>query len=285
MIEKKFRCPNCKEIATYSVIPGNSVVLTCPFCGSKGKVTLPESNDEVVIEVSHLKKLYGPIAAVNDISFSIRKGEIFAFVGPNGSGKTTTIKLLCGLLHPTSGSARVLGRAIPCKVVMREIGYMPQEIAVYLDNTVHENLLLFGEIYDLPKERIKEREQEMLDFVGLSDRRDAIVSTLSGGMRHRVSLACALIHEPQLLFLDEPTVGVDPELRETFWGYFKAIAATGITVVITTHYMDEANHCSRVGFLRQGKLIAEGEPFTLKNMTGTETLEDAFLALCRGDKV
>lgn len=237
----------------------------------------------LVIETEKLTKEFGDFIAVDSVYLKVEKGEIYGLLGPNGSGKTTIIKMLCGLLRPTSGNIK-LGRTIPCKAVMRQIGYMPQDTAVYLDNTVHENLLLFGEIGGLPKERLKKREQEMLEFVDLTDRHDAIVSTLSGGMRHRLSLACALIHEPSLLFLDEPTVGVDPELRATFWKYFEAMVKKEITVIITTHYMDEASHCSRVGLLRQGKLIAEGEPNDLKKRTGTESLEDAFLVLARGNK-
>ncbi len=156
---------------------------------------------------------------------------------------------------------------------------MPQDTAIYLDNTVHENLLFFGGIYGMTKEQLEKKEQEMLAFVNLQDWRDSLVSTLSGGMKHRLSLACALIHEPTLIFLDEPTVGVDPELRATFWGYFESLAQKGVTVIITTHYMDEADHCSRVGLLRQGHLIADGRPNELKEKTGTRSLEEAFLFL------
>jgi ABC-2 type transport system ATP-binding protein len=206
-------------------------------------------------------------------------GEIYGLLGPNGSGKTTIIKMLSGLLKPTSGSAKIFGKTLPCKSVMNTIGYMPQETAIYLDNTVHENLAFFGRVYGMSKERLERREQEMLQFVDLSSWRDAPVSNQSGGMKHRLSLACALIHEPMLLFLDEPTVGVDPELRATFWGYFEEMAQKRITVIITTHYMDEADHCTRVGLLRQGKLIAEGRPQELKESTRASSLEDVFLAL------
>jgi ABC-2 type transport system ATP-binding protein len=230
-----------------------------------------------------LTKKFGKFTAVDSLNLEVKEGETFGLIGPNGSGKTTTIKMLIGLLKPTSGSAKVLGRMIPSREVMQDIGYMPQEAAVYLDNTVHENLRLFGEIYGLDKERLKKREKEMLEFVDLADWRDSLVSKLSGGMKHRLSLACALIHEPKLLFLDEPTVGVDPELRATFWEYFEAMAEKGITVIITTHYMDEASHCSRVGLLRQGKLIAEEEPGSLIEKTGVKSLEEAFLALAKRD--
>ncbi|MFA5772335.1 MAG: ABC transporter ATP-binding protein [Thermoplasmata archaeon] len=237
----------------------------------------------LAIETEKLTKKFGNFTALNALSLKVNEGETYGLLGPNGSGKTTTIKILCDLLRPTSGSVKVLGKLLPSTVVKNEIGYMPQETAIYLDNTVHENLLLFGRIYCMPAERIEKREAEMLKFVDLLDWRDALVSTLSGGMKHRVSLACALIHEPHLLFLDEPTVGVDPELRATFWKYFDTMSAKGITVIITTHYMDEASHCSKVGLLRQGKLIAEGKPNEIMNKTDTKSLEDAFLALARGD--
>jgi ABC-2 type transport system ATP-binding protein len=237
----------------------------------------------LAIKTEKLTKKFGKFTAVNKLDIEIETGEMYGLLGPNGSGKTTFIKLLVGLLRPTSGRAKVFGRTIPDKSIMPKIGYMPQESAIYIDNTVHENLLLFGEIYGLPSERIAKREGELLTFVDLKDWRNALVSTLSGGMKHRLSLACALVHEPKLLFLDEPTVGVDPELRATFWDYFKALRERGATVIITTHYIDEADHCSRVGLLRQGRLIADNEPSTLKRETGTESLEDAFLKLARRD--
>ena len=161
---------------------------------------------------------------------------------------------------------------------------MPQDTAIYLDNTVHENLFFFGSIYGMTRENLEKKEQDMLEFVNLQDWRDSLVSTLSGGMKHRLSLACALIHEPNLVFLDEPTVGVDPELRATFWGYFESLAKKGITVIITTHYMDEADHCSRVGLLRLGHLIADGRPKDLKKSMGADSLEEVFLLLAGSEK-
>jgi ABC-2 type transport system ATP-binding protein len=162
---------------------------------------------------------------------------------------------------------------------MQQIGYMPQETALYFDNTVHENLEFFEGIYGLTKEKFLSQQERLLRFVNLEQWRDSLVSTLSGGMRHRLSLACALLHEPQVVFLDEPTVGVDPELRVRFWEFFHSLSQRGVTVVITTHYMDEADRCTRVGLLRQGVLIADGNPQTLKNKTGTTSLEEAYLRL------
>ena len=235
------------------------------------------------IETENLTKKFGSFTAVDNLNLTVDEGEIYGLLGPNGSGKTTTIKMLCNLLRPTAGRAMVLGRTLPSKSILKDIGYMPQDTAIYLDNTVHENLLLFGEVYCLSNERILAREKELLKFVELEQWKNAMVSNLSGGMKHRLSLACALIHEPRLLFLDEPTVGVDPELRAAFWKYFKMMSERGITVIITTHYMDEASHCSKVGLLLQGRLIAKGEPRKLKEDTGTTSLEDAFLALSRRD--
>ncbi len=232
-----------------------------------------------IIEIQNLTKTFGKFTAVDDLNLSIFKGEIYGLLGPNGSGKTTIIRMLCGLLRPTAGSISISGHQIPCKSIMGQIGYMPQDTAIYLDNTVHENLMFFGSIYGMTKDQLEKKESEMLSFVNLIEWRDSLVSTLSGGMKHRLSLACALIHEPILVFLDEPTVGVDPELRATFWNYFDSLARQGITVIITTHYMDEADHCSRVGLLRQGHLIADGRPSELKEQTDTRTLEETFLFL------
>jgi ABC-2 type transport system ATP-binding protein len=281
ILQKQVCCPTCKTIVNCVGSPGEIVKVTCPHCGTIGQVTfeLPRDTSSKVIEITNLKKTFGKFTAVHDLDLSVYKGEIYGLLGPNGSGKTTIIKILSGLLKPTAGTAKIFNKKLPCKSVMNTIGYMPQETAIYLDNTVHENLSFFGGVYGMSKEHLIKREQEMLSFVDLTKWRDALVSTLSGGMKHRLSLACALIHEPTLVFLDEPTVGVDPELRATFWGYFETLTRKDTTVIITTHYMDEADHCTCVGLLRQGRLIAEGRPGDLKRQTNTGSLEDAFLAL------
>ncbi len=172
------------------------------------------------VEMKGLTKKFGSFTALDNLNLSIEKGTIHGLLGPNGAGKTTAIKILCGLLKPSGGEGYVLGKKVPDRSILPDIGYMPQETALYLDLTVHGNLTLYGELFGLSKSRIAERERDLLDFVALQKWKDSLVSNLSGGMKHRVSLACSMIHEPKLLFLDEPTVGVDPELRASFWEYF-----------------------------------------------------------------
>jgi ABC-2 type transport system ATP-binding protein len=236
---------------------------------------------EPVVETKGLRKGFGKVLAVDDLDLRIAKGTLYGLVGPNGSGKTTAIKILVGLLRPDKGEASVLGERVPVSRKRTCLGYMPQDISIYNDLTVHENLEFFGGLFSMSKEQFAKREAGILKVIDLEGRRDAMVSTLSGGMRHRVSLACAMIHDPEVLFLDEPTVGVDPELRAGFWDFFHQLKTQGRTIVLTTHYMDEALRCDIVGMMRNGRLIAEGEPSTLMSATGTANLEDAFLAYAR----
>lgn len=233
------------------------------------------------VETKGLSKRYGSFAALDSLDLKIEQGTVHGLLGPNGAGKTTAIKILCGLIRPSGGEGYVLGRKVPDRSVLPRVGYMPQETALYLDLTVHGNLRLYGQVYGLSAARIAEREKELLDFVALSRWRDSPVSNLSGGMRHRVSLACSMIHEPDVLFLDEPTVGVDPELRASFWEFFDLLKQRGVTIVLTTHYMDEAQHCDRIALLRQGRILAEGAPAEVIRSTGAADLEQAFLALAR----
>ncbi len=237
-----------------------------------------------VVVTRDLVKEFGTLRAVDNLNLKIPKGVTYGFIGPNGSGKTTTIKIAIGLLKATSGDAFVLGNRIPDPSIYPRIGYMPQEIALYQDITVGQTIRFFGEIYGLDRALVQKREEELLSFVDLAEKRDTIVSSLSGGMRHRLSLAVSLVHEPELLFLDEPTVGVDPELRASFWEYFGNLTKNGVTVLITTHYMDEASKCDMVGMIRKGTLVAEGTPDELKKETGRESLEDAFLWYLRRDE-
>ncbi|MEM3396477.1 MAG: ABC transporter ATP-binding protein [Thermoplasmata archaeon] len=234
------------------------------------------------IRVDGLSKRFGSFVALDCVSLRVKTGEIYGLLGPNGAGKTTLVKILNGIMKPTSGEAYVLGSGVASGKNREKVGYMPQETALYLDNTVHENLLLFGEIYGLENADIQRREKELLEFINLTKWKNVLVTNLSGGMRHRLSLACALIHEPKILFLDEPTVGVDPELRVSFWQYFHKLKKDGTTIFLTTHYMDEAEHCTRVGMMRNGKLIAQGEPDKLKAEIGVKGLEEVFLHYAGG---
>ncbi len=231
-----------------------------------------------------LSKRFGEIEALQGLTLLVPRGTIFGLLGPNGAGKTTTIRLWLGLTEPSGGTAFVLGRRIPPREVLPQIGYMPQDVAVYGDLTVDENLALFGRLVGMTAESIEDRTEEVLELVDIAMRRHHLVSTLSGGMRRRTSLAVALLHDPDLLLLDEPTVGVDPELRAAFWTYFRDLTRRGKTVVITTHYMEEAARCDRVALLHQGRLLAEGPPSAIKQRTRTGNLDEAFLALVRGER-
>ncbi len=239
------------------------------------------NDSEYVIQISSLTKSFGNFKALDDLNLNIHKGEIYGLLGPNGAGKTTTIRLLCGLLKATAGEASILGKKIPSKLISPYIGYMPQETSLYEGLSVKENMEFYGEIFGLKKSKINKRIDELLQFIDLEKWRTELVGNLSGGMKHRVSLACTLIHEPKILFLDEPTVGVDPELRVSFWNYFNDMKENGITILITTHYMDEAKHCDRIGFMKSGRMIAEGEPNKILEISRTKSLEDAFLVFSR----
>lgn len=240
--------------------------------------------NELAILTSHLTKKYGNFTAVDDLDLKVKKGEIYGLLGPNGAGKTTAIKMLSNIIKPSSGHATVFGEKIPEGNISAKIGYMPQETGVYLGLTVEQNLKFYGRIFGLDKVEIEKRTDELLKFVALSDWKDEMVENLSGGMKHRVSLACTLLHQPKLLFLDEPTVGVDPELRVSFWDYFNKLRENGVTILITTHYMDEARRCDRIGFMKHGRLIAEGKPLELLKESGMDSLEEAFLEFSQRDE-
>jgi ABC-2 type transport system ATP-binding protein len=250
---------------------------------SKAKTKNPRSleGEKDAIHVHKLRKEFEDLVAVDDLDLKIGHGLLYGMIGPNGSGKTTTIKMLVGLLRATSGKAYVLGEKVPIYQNIARIGYMPQEMAIYTDLTIHENLELFSELYSMDRHAFERREKELLTVIDLLDRRDSLVSQLSGGMRHRVSLACALVHDPEVVFLDEPTVGVDPELRVGFWNHFHDLKAKGKTVILTTHYMDEAIKCDVVGMMRLGRLIGEGTPRELMAATSTSDLESAFMTMAR----
>lgn len=239
---------------------------------------------EYAILTNQLTKKFGNFTAVNNLSLKVKKGEIYGLLGPNGAGKTTIIKILTSIINSTSGDAQVLGEEIPDGKIASKIGYMPQETGIYLNLTVDQNMKFYGRVFNLSKEEMEKREDELLKFVDLMDWKHDMVENLSGGMKHRVSLACTLIHEPELLFLDEPTVGVDPELRVSFWNYFNLLRKNGVTILITTHYMDEARRCDRIGFMQRGNLIAEDTPSKILKKSGTDSLEDAFLVFSKKDE-
>lgn len=232
---------------------------------------------EYAISTNHLTKEFGDFTAVNNLKIQVKKGEIYGLLGPNGAGKTTLIKMLVGIVGCTDGDALVLGEKLSMGSPSSKIGYMPQETGVYMNLTVEQNMKFYGRIFHLEKDKMEEKIVELLKFVDLEKWRYEMVENLSGGMKHRVSLACTLIHEPELLFLDEPTVGVDPELRISFWNYFNQLREKGVTILITTHYMDEARHCDRICFMQKGNLIAEDTPSALLKESGKDSLEDAFL--------
>ena len=232
-----------------------------------------------LIETANLCKHFGPIRAVDELDLSVQAGEIYGLLGPNGSGKTTLIRLLTGLLLPTSGSVRILGCDMPDKAILAQVGYMTQADALYTDLTLRENVAFFAEICGC---RDRQAIDDAIELIGLQDRASSLVGTLSGGMRQRTSLACALVHRPSLLLLDEPTVGVDPQLRAVFWQHFRQLADEGTTLVVSSHVMEEAERCDRLGFMRQGRLLAEGSSDALRAQTGTASLEEAFLCFADG---
>jgi ABC-2 type transport system ATP-binding protein len=235
--------------------------------------------DPPAVLMRGVTKRYGDFAALDGLDLRIAAGELYGLLGPNGAGKTTAIRVLTGLQRATSGEVRVLGHAPDDPDVRPLVGYMPQETALYLDLTVNENLALFGRLYGMPDRDREARVRELLDFVELSTWGDAQLAKLSGGMKHRASLAAALMPRPKLLVLDEPTVGVDPELRAGFWARFDRMREDGTTILLTTHYMDEARRCQRVGLMQRGKLLREGSPADIMREAGVDNMEDAFLKL------
>jgi ABC-2 type transport system ATP-binding protein len=234
------------------------------------------------IEVEELTRRFGELTAVDGLSLSVENGEIFGLLGPNGSGKTTTIRMLCGLLDPTSGVARVAGLDVATdpEGVRRRIGYMSQKFGLYHDLTVRENEEFYGSLYGLEREKLRTRIEEVEGFIGLGARRDQMVGTLSGGWKQRVGLSCAILHRPAILFLDEPTAGVDPASRKLFWTMIHSLASEGTTSVVTTHYMDEASRCDRIAMLHRGRLIGIGAPPEVARIFGEGmSLEDVFIHL------
>lgn len=224
------------------------------------------------IEVSNLTKQFGGKTVVNNVTLSVRKGEIMGFLGPNGSGKTTTIRLMCGLLEPDSGEGRVLGHDIRTErgAIKRKVGYMTQKFSFYEDLTIKENLDFVAGLYGLPKRR--EAVRETLEDLGLTSRKDQLAGSLSGGWKQRLALAACVMHKPDLLMLDEPTAGVDPKARREFWDEIHALAHGGLTVLVSTHYMDEAERCHRISYISYGHLIATGTVGEVVQNAGLTTM-------------
>ena len=232
-----------------------------------------EAAIEVVIDVEGLTKRFGAKTVVDGLDLSVRRGEIFGFLGPNGSGKTTSIRMLCGLLTPDAGTGRTLGHDIvrEAALVKREVGYMTQRFGLYEDLSIRENLDFIARMYGVDRRR--ERVEEALRRLGLAEREKQLAGNLSGGWKQRVALAACMLHEPRLLLLDEPTAGVDPQARRTFWEEIHALAAQGITVLVSTHYMDEAERCHRLAYIAAGRLLASGTPDELVAQAGLHTWE------------
>jgi len=232
----------------------------------------PSANNAV--EIHDLVKRFGAFVAVDHVSLEVPRGEIFGFLGPNGAGKSTTIRILCGLLSPTEGSASVGGFDVAAQPedIRRNIGYMSQKFSLYDDLTVEENIDFFSGIYGVPKALRAERKAYVLEMANLTERRTALTATLSGGWKQRLALGCAILHDPPVLFLDEPTSGVDPIARAAFWDLIRDLSSTGHTIFVSTHYMDEAEYCHRLALMYRGKVIALGTPAELKRGMEGHTL-------------
>lgn len=240
-----------------------------------------------VIETRDLTKRFGSFTAVNSISFAVEKGEIFGFLGANGAGKTTAMRMLCGLSKPTSGFGQVAGfdiRKDPEKIKMN-IGYMSQKFALYEDLKVWENLRLFGGIYGVPAGEIDNRIDQLLQTLGFESEKDTMVKSLPLGWKQKLAFSTAIFHEPKIVFLDEPTGGVDPAARRQFWELIYNAAERGITVFVTTHYMDEAEYCDRVSIMVDGRIDALDSPLNLKEKYNTKSMDEVFFHLARGAKV
>ncbi len=234
---------------------------------------------DYAISCDQLVKDFGNLRAVDNVSLAIPRGSIFGFLGPNGSGKSTTIRMLCGVLSPTSGSGQVLGYNIvnDAETIKQHIGYMSQKFSLYEDLTVNENIDFYAGIYGLSAAEAEIQKNKLLKLADLEGREHQLAGTLSGGWKQRLALACALLHQPRVLILDEPTAGVDPYSRRIFWDVIRNLASDGITVLVSTHYMDEAESCDYVGFIFYGKLLAVGTPLELMKDLNKNNLDDVFI--------
>lgn len=246
----------------------------------------PPAAAEIAVQTRGLRKTFGPVVAVEALDLEIRRGEVFGVLGPNGSGKTTTIRMLCGLLTPTAGDATVVGYDLRTQQseIRRSIGYMSQRFGLYDDLTVRENVRFYAAVYGLRGGALDARVVELFQQLELAPRAEQLAGTLSGGWKQKLGLACATAHHPKMLFLDEPTAGVDPAARRRFWEIIYELARGGTTVLVTTHYMDEAARCQRLAFLSRGHLIAQGTADEIPKQFGERTIEDVFIELQRRDE-
>jgi ABC-2 type transport system ATP-binding protein len=242
---------------------------------------------EVVVRTSRLTKTFGDLVAVDNLNIEVRRGNIYGLVGPNAAGKTTALRMMIGKLRPTNGEINILGFNIPAQAIRirPKIGVMPQTLALYSDLSARENLVFFASLQGLRGEELHRRITELERMMKLEEFIDRVVNNLSGGTVRRLSLACALIHSPQLLFLDEPTVGIDPVFRHTLWSHFKTLRSSGVTMLVTTHYLAEVENCDTVGMMREGRLIVEGDPGTLKSRFGVDSLEEVFVKVAQAKRV
>ena len=241
---------------------------------------------EIAVQTRGLRKTFGSVVAVEGLDLEIRRGEVFGVLGPNGSGKTTTIRMLCGLLTPSAGDATVVGYDLRTQQseIRRSIGYMSQRFGLYDDLTVRENVRFYAAVYGLRGAALDARVVELFQQLELAPRAEQLAGTLSGGWKQKLGLACATAHHPKMLFLDEPTAGVDPAARRRFWEIIYDLARGGTTVLVTTHYMDEAARCQRLAFLSRGHLIAQGTADEIPAQFGEQTIEDVFIELQRRDE-
>ncbi|HEV8124205.1 MAG TPA: ABC transporter ATP-binding protein [Gemmatimonadales bacterium] len=244
------------------------------------------SADGHAVETRNLRKVFGELVAVDTLNLTIKRGEVFGLLGPNGSGKTTMIRMFCGLLKPSAGDATVVGYDIRTQSedIRRNIGYMSQRFGLYEDLTVRENLKFYSEIYGVRGAEGAKRREELLVELRLVQRADQFAGTLSGGWKQRLALACATAHRPQMLFLDEPTAGVDPAARRLFWELIYQMAGEGTTILVTTHYMDEADRCMRLAFMSRGHLLGVGTREEIVRQFGQASVEDVFIELQRRDE-
>lgn len=243
-------------------------------------------NREIVIKTDKLTKKFGDFIATNAISFEVYKGEIFGFLGANGAGKTTAMKMLCGLSKPSSGEASIAGFDIykQTEEIKKNIGYMSQKFSLYEDLSVNENIDFFAGIYGLSNKELKTKKAELLQTLGLESEAKKLVGSLPLGWKQKLAFSVAIIHNPKIVFLDEPTGGVDPVTRRQFWDLIYAASANGITVFVTTHYMDEAEYCNRISMMVDGEIKALDSPINLKKQFGVETMDEVFYDLARGAK-